>query len=62
MYLVSPGQLVRVDCVRPPILEGHNSSIRALIWVFLDSMKSPLSQEYIDMSEDDSSGQTEVLN
>ena len=47
--LVTSGQLVRVDCVRPPTLEGHNSSVRAPIWVFLDSMESPLSQEYIDM-------------
>ena len=62
MYLVSPGQLVRVDCVRPPTLEGHNSSVRAPTWVFLDSMEIPLSQEYIDMPEEDSRGQTKVLN
>ena len=47
--LVTSSQLVRVDCVRPSTLEGHNSSVRAPIWVFLDSMESPLSQEYIDM-------------
>ena len=41
--LVSPGQLVRVDYVRPLTLEGHNSSVRTPIWVFLDSMESPLS-------------------
>ena len=49
--LVTSGQLVRVDCVRPPTLEGHNSSVRAPIWVFLDSMESPLSQESTHMPE-----------
>ena len=32
--------------VRPPTLEGHISFVRTLIWVFLDSMESPLSHEY----------------
>ena len=45
--LVSSGQLVCVDYVRPSTSEGHNSFIRTPIWVFLDSMESPLSQEYI---------------
>ena len=47
--LVSPGQLVLVDYIRPPTSEGHNSFVRTPIWVFLDYMEIPLSQESIDM-------------
>ena len=60
--LVSLGQLVWVDYVRPPSSEGHNSFIRTPIWVFLDSIKSPLSQEYTHMTEEDNRFQTEVLD
>ena len=50
------------DYVRPPTSEGHNSFVRALIRVFLDSMERPLSQEYIDMTEEDIRCQTEVID
>ena len=59
--LVSSGQLVWVDYARSPTLEGHISFVRTPILVFLDSMESPLSQEYIHMPKEDSIGQTEVL-
>ena len=48
--------------VRPPTSEGHNSFVRAPIRVLLDSMKIPLSQEYIDMPEEDIICQTEVID
>ena len=32
--------------VRPQTSEGHNFFIRTLIRVFLDSMESPLNQDY----------------
>ena len=51
--LVSSGQLVWVDYERPPTSEGHISFFRTPIWVLLDSMESPLSQEYINMHEGD---------
>ena len=58
------GQLVqfRVDFVRPPTSEGHNSFVRTPIRVFLDSMEIPLSQESINMPEEDRRCQTEVLD
>ena len=55
------GQLVWVDYARPPTSEGHISFVRTLIWVFLDSMESPLSQEYIHITEGDIICQTEML-
>ena len=48
--------------VRPQTSEGHNSFVRAPIRVFLDSMERPLSQEYIDMPEEDIRYQTEVID
>ena len=60
--LVSPGQLVLVDYIRLPTSEGHNSLVRTSIWVFLDSMEIPLSQESIDMPEENIRCQTEVLD
>ena len=59
--LVSSGQLVWVDYARPPTSEGHITFVRALIWVFLDSMESPLNQEYFNMPKEDSRCQTKVL-
>ena len=59
--LVSSGQLVWVDYARPPTSEGHISFVRTLIWVFLDSMDSPLSQEYIHIPEGNIRCQNEVL-
>ena len=59
--LVSSGQLVLVDYVRPPTSEGHNSFVRTSIRVFLDSMEIPLSQEYTHMPEEDNICQTKVL-
>ena len=50
--LVNPGQLVRIAYVLPPTSEGHIFSVRTPIWVFLDSMESPLSQEYTHMPEE----------
>ena len=47
--------------VRPPTSEGHNFFVRAPILVFLDSMESPLSQEYIYMLKEDIRYQTEVI-
>ena len=52
------GQLVWVDYARPPTLEGHISFVRTPIWVFLDSMEIPLSQEYINFPEGDIRCQT----
>ena len=40
--------------VRPPTLEGHNFLVRTPFRVFLDSMESPLSQDSIRMSVEDS--------
>ena len=60
--LFSSGQLVWVDYARPPTSEGHISFVRTPILVFLDSMESPLSQEYIHNPKEDSRGQTEVLH
>ena len=60
--LVNPGQLVRFDYLCPPTLEGHISSLRTPIWVFLDSMESPLSQEYIHMPEKNIRCLTEVID
>ena len=62
VHLVSPGQLVRVDYVRPPTSEGHNSSVRTPIWVFLDSMESPLSQESIHIPEENIRCSTKVID
>ena len=36
--------------VRPPTLEGHNFFVRTPFRVFLDSMESPLSQDFIYMT------------
>ena len=55
--LFSSGQLLWVDYTRPLTSEGHISFVRTPILVFLDSMESPLSQEYIDMPEGDIRGQ-----
>ena len=55
------GQLVQFR-IRPPTSEGHNSFVRTLIRVLLDSMERPLNQESIDMSEEDIKCQTEVLD
>ena len=60
--LVSPGQLVRVDCIRPSTSEGHKSLVRTPIWVFLDSMESPLSQESIHILVKDIRCRTEVID
>ena len=60
--LISSGQLVWVDYARPPTSEGHISFVRTPIWVFLDSMERPLSQEYILMPEGDIICQTKVLD
>ena len=60
--LVNPGQLVRFAYVWPPTLEGHISFVRTPIRVFLDSMESPLSQEYIDMPKENIRCQTEVID
>ena len=35
--------------VLPPTLEGHNFFVRNLIWVFMDSIEIPLSQNFICM-------------
>ena len=59
--LVSSGQLVWVGYARPPTSEGHISFVRTPIWVFLDSMESPLSQEYIHIPEENIRCQTKVL-
>ena len=59
--LVSSGQLVWVDYARPPTSEGHISFVRTPIRVFLDSMGSPLSQEYIEMTEVDRRCLTKVI-
>ena len=59
--LVSSGQLVWVDYARPPTSEGHISFVRTPILVFLDSMESPLSKEYINIPEIDIRCQTKVL-
>ena len=56
------GQLVWVEYALPPTLEGHISFVRTPIWVFLDYMESPLSQEYIHMPEEDIRCQTKVLH
>ena len=50
--LLSSGQLVWVDYACPPTSEGHNSFVRTSIQVFLDSMESPLSQEFINRQLD----------
>ena len=60
--LVSSGQLVWVDYACPQTSEGHISFVRTPIQVFLDSMESPLSQEYIDMPEEDRRCLTEVID
>ena len=57
----SARQLVWVDYARPPTSEGHISFVRTPIWVLLDSMEIPLSQEYIHLPEGDIRCQTEVL-
>ena len=61
-----PGQVSSAnsgfDYVWPPTSEGHNSFVRTPIWVFLDSMESPLSQEYTHMSKEDIRCKTEVLD
>ena len=60
--LVNPRQLVRFAYIWPPTLEGHNSSVRTPIWVFLDSMEIPLSQESIHMPEENIRCLTEVID
>ena len=60
--IVTSGQLVRLAYVSPPTLEGHNSSVRTSIWVFLDFMGSPLSQEYTHMLEENIRCLTEVID
>ena len=60
--LVSSGQLVWVDYARPPTSEGHMSFVQTPIWVLLDSMEIPLSQEYIHMPDGDIRCQTKVLD
>ena len=42
--------------------EGHNSFVRTLIWVFLDSMERPLSPEYTHILEEDNRCQTKVID
>ena len=37
-------------------------SVRTPIWVFLDSMEIPLSQEYINMHEENIRCMTEVID
>ena len=56
------GQLVWVDYARPPTSEGHISFVRTPIRVFLDSMESPLSQEYIHITEEDRRCLIEVID
>ena len=58
------GQLIqfRVDYIRSPTLKGHNSFVRTPIRVFLDYMEIPLSQESINMPEEDRIFQTKVLD
>ena len=56
------GQLVWVDYARPPTSKGHISFFRTPIWVFLDSMEIPLSQEYIHMPEGDIRYHNKVLD
>ena len=34
-------------CARPPTSDDHNFLVRALFWVFFDSMEIPLSVESI---------------
>ena len=60
--LVSPGQLVCVDYVRPPTSEGHNFFVRTPIRLFLDSMEIPLSQEFIYIPDEDIIFKTEVID
>ena len=57
-HLISSG----FNCVSPPTSEGHISFVRTPIWVVLDSMEIPLSQEYIHMPKEDIRFQTEVLD
>ena len=40
------GRLGLDSHVRPPTLDGHNFFVRTPFWVFLDSMKSPLSEDF----------------
>ena len=56
--LVSSSQLVWVDYALPPTSEGHISFVQTLIWMFLDYMEIPLSEEYIHMPEGDIRCQT----
>ena len=60
--LVSSVLLVRVDYARPPTSEGYISFVRTPIQVFLDSMESPLSQEYIDMPEENIRCYTDMID
>ena len=39
--------------VRPPTSDDTNFFVRTPFWVFLDSMDSPLSQEYIHVPVED---------
>ena len=59
--LVNLGQLVIFAYVGPPTSEGHISFVRTPIRVFLDSMESPLSQEYINMHEENIRCLTKVI-
>ena len=40
-------------CARPPTSNDHNLLVRALFWVFLDSMESPSSLESIHIYIDE---------
>ena len=60
--LVSSGQLLLVDYARPLTSEGHISFVRTPTFMFLESMESPLIQEYINMPEWDIIFQNEVLD
>ena len=35
--------------VRPPTFKGHNFFVQTSFWVLLDSMESPLSQDFRHM-------------
>ena len=56
------GQLIWVDYTLPPTSEGHITFVRTPIRVFLDSMESPLSQEYINIPDEDRRCLTKVID
>ena len=43
------------DCV-PPTSDDHIFRVQTLFWVFLDSMESPLSQDYFHVPVEGSEG------